>query len=99
MQPPFGGPQGQQPGGPRFLGALIPAPPPAIPTTSLPGYNPQFDAERIRKATKGFGTDETTVINTLAPLDPFQIDILARVYEQTTGRTLKKTLESELSRW
>jgi annexin A7/11 len=30
----------------------IPPPPPALPVNSLSGYNPQFDAERIRKATK-----------------------------------------------
>lgn len=65
----------------------------------MQGYNPQFDAERIRKATKGFGTDEKTIIDTLAPLDPFQIDVLARNYEQTTGRSLQKTLEKELSSW
>jgi annexin A7/11 len=65
----------------------------------LQGYNPQFDAERIRKATKGFGTDEKTIIDTLAPLDPFQVDVLARNYEQTTGRSLQKTLEKELSSW
>lgn len=77
----------------------IPAPPPAVPVTNLPGYNAQFDAERIRKATKGFGTDESTLINTLAPLDAFQIDVLARTYEQQTGRSLQKELEKELSGW
>lgn len=109
-----GGPAPGMGGGPRFLGALIPAPPPALPTTQLQGYNPQFDADRIRKATKvsqspallrvfansqGFGTDENTLINTLTPLDAFQIDILARVFEQQTGKPLKKTLEKELSSW
>lgn len=77
----------------------IPAPPPAHPVSQLPGYNPQFDAERIRKATKGFGTDEKTIIDTLAPLDPFQMDVLSRNFEQTVGRSLQKTLEKELSSW
>ncbi|ORY34884.1 hypothetical protein BCR39DRAFT_515367 [Naematelia encephala] len=85
--------------GPHFLGVPIPAPPPAVPLTNLNGYNPQFDAERIRKATKGFGTDENTLIDTLAPLDAFQFDVLSRTYEQTVGRTLQKTLEKELSSW
>ncbi|WWC65670.1 uncharacterized protein I303_108291 [Kwoniella dejecticola CBS 10117] len=85
--------------GPRFFGIPIPAPPPAVPVNNLPGYNAQFDAERIRKATKGFGTDERTIIDTLSPLDPFQMDVLSRTYEQTVGRPLKKTLEKELSGW
>lgn len=38
-----------------FLGVPIPAPPPAQPI-QLPGYNPSFDSDRVRKATKGFGT-------------------------------------------
>jgi annexin A7/11 len=38
--------------GPQYLGVPIPAPPPAAPLTQLQGYNPNFDADRIRKATK-----------------------------------------------
>ncbi|WWC93016.1 uncharacterized protein L201_007980 [Kwoniella dendrophila CBS 6074] len=85
--------------GARFLGIPIPAPSPAVPVNNLSGYNAQFDAERIRKATKGFGTDERTIVDTLSPLDPFQMEVLSRTYEQTVGRTLKKTLEKELSGW
>ncbi|RSH93498.1 hypothetical protein EHS25_007854 [Saitozyma podzolica] len=96
---PPGPPQFQGGGGPRFLGVPIPAPPPAPPISTLSGYNAQFDAERIRKATKGFGTDERTLIDTLAPLDAFQMDLLSRTYEQTVGRSLKTTLEKELSHW
>ncbi|WVN86960.1 uncharacterized protein L203_102135 [Cryptococcus depauperatus CBS 7841] len=94
-QPSFNGQQGPT----TFLGVLIPAPPPAVPISTLAGYNAQFDAERIRKATKGFGTDEKTIIDTLAPLDPFQIEVLSKTYEQTVGRSLKVTLEKELSGW
>ncbi|GMK55288.1 hypothetical protein CspeluHIS016_0203440 [Cutaneotrichosporon spelunceum] len=89
----------QSPGGPRFLGVQIPAPAPAPPLANLPNYNAQFDADRIRKATKGFGTDEDTVINTMMPLDAFQIDVLSRTYEQQTGRSLKVTIEKEMSGW
>ncbi|KAL1407457.1 Annexin C1 [Vanrija albida] len=98
----YGAPQpafNQSPGGPRFLGVQIPAPPPAPPIANLPSYNPQFDADRIRKATKGIGTDERTLIDTLVPLDAFQIDVLSRTFEQTVGRSLQKTLEKELSGW
>lgn len=45
------------------------------------------------------GTDERTLIDTLVPLDAFQIDVLSRTYEQTVGRSLQKTLEKELSGW
>ncbi|OWZ77832.1 annexin XIV [Cryptococcus neoformans Bt85] len=108
QQPPqqgFGGPQqgyGSQPQGQSpmmYLGVPIPAPPPAVPVSTLAGYDARFDAERIRKATKGFGTDERTIIDTLSPLDAFQMDVLSRTYEQTVGRSLKHTLEKELSSW
>ncbi|KAK8849498.1 hypothetical protein IAR55_004832 [Kwoniella newhampshirensis] len=102
-QTAYGAPPAPAPGsgagGAMFLGVPIPAPPPAVPVSQLAGYNPQFDAERIRKATKGFGTDERAIIDTLSPLDPFQMDVLARTYEQMVGRTLQKTLEKELSSW
>lgn len=48
---------------------------------------------------QGFGTDERTIIDTLSPLDAFQMDVLSRTYEQTVGRSLKSTLEKELSSW
>lgn len=98
-----------------YLGVPIPVPPPAVPVSTLAGYDARFDAERIRKATKvcistkgelgsltrmqGFGTDERTIIDTLSPLDAFQMDVLSRTYEQTVGRSLKTTLEKELSSW
>lgn len=61
QQPPqqgFGGPPqgyGGQPQGQgpmMYLGVPIPAPPPAVPVSTLAGYDARFDAERIRKATK-----------------------------------------------
>ncbi len=48
---------------------------------------------------QGFGTDENTIINTLAPLDALQMDVMSRTYEQMVGRSLKVTLEKELSGW
>ena len=70
----------------------MPAPPP-------PGYNPTVDVDRIRKATKGFGTDEGALIATLVPLDAFQMDALERAFKATTGKDLLKTLEKETSGW
>ncbi|WVQ79406.1 hypothetical protein IAT38_001503 [Cryptococcus sp. DSM 104549] len=92
----YGAPQGAM--GPRFLGVSIHAPPPAVPG-SVQGYNPNVDAEKIRKATKGFGTDESALISTMAPLDAKQMDVLSRAYEQMVGKSLKATLESELNSW
>lgn len=82
-----------------YLGVPIPAPPPAPPITpaSLPGYDATFDASRLRSATKGFGTDEKTLITVLTSLDAYQIDLLTRVFEGSYGKSLSKTLESELS--
>lgn len=91
-QPPHN-PTGQ----PLYLG--VPLPPENPQSGVMGGYNPQFDADRVRKATKGFGTDENVIIDTLAPLDPTQMDAISRTYEQLVGRTLAKTLEKELSGW
>ncbi len=70
----------------------MPAPPP-------PGYNPAQDVERIRKATKGFGTDEGALIATLAPLDAYQIDALRNTFKATVGKDLLQVLEKETSGW
>lgn len=50
-------------------------------------------------ALQGFGTDERSLIDTLTPLDAYQLDVLSRTYEQMVGRSLQKTLEKELSHW
>jgi len=88
-----------QGGQPFFLGVPVPHDPPSTAVGSMQGYNASFDAERIRKATKGFGTDESTLINTMSPLDAFQMDQLSRTFEQLVGKTLQRTLEKELSSW
>jgi len=48
---------------------------------------------------QGFGTDEKTLIDTLASLDAFQMDVMSRTYEQMVGRSFRVTLEKELSSW
>lgn len=65
----------------------------------LPSYSATFDVDRLRKATKGFGTDEKTLIDVLCRVDAYQVDILSRTFEQTVGKSLKKVLEKELSSW
>ncbi|KAL7413054.1 hypothetical protein BDY24DRAFT_390471 [Mrakia frigida] len=63
------------------------------------GYLPDMDTSRLRGATKGFGTDEATIISVLAPLSPLQMHSLRRAYEANVGRSLMKTLEKETRGW
>lgn len=82
-----------------YFDTPIPAPVPAPPAQPPPGYNPYGDVERIRKACKGFGTDEKAIIETLAPMDAFQINALSAAYISTTGKSLLSQLEGETSGW
>lgn len=109
-QPGYGAPQpgyGAQPGygppgggygapGLLYLGVPIPAPGQPLPPLQ---YDAKFDSERIRKATKGFGTDENTLISVMAPLDAMKMAALSRTFEQTVGKPLVRVLEKELSGW
>ncbi|EPQ29823.1 uncharacterized protein PFL1_02496 [Pseudozyma flocculosa PF-1] len=98
--PPMGAPYGAPMGGGFFyLGVPVPPPPPHMPAAPPPGYNPTADVERIRKATKGFGTDEGALIATLAPMDAMQVDAVSRAFKATTGKDLLKVLEKETSGW
>lgn len=54
-------------------------------------------AEALRKAMKGFGTDETTLIRILAHLDPLQVAAVRYTYERQIGRDLYKDVKSETS--
>ncbi|EFQ99415.1 annexin A7 [Nannizzia gypsea CBS 118893] len=91
--PPQGYPQ--QPG----YGAP-PSGPPALPS---PGYTPgqmaQGDASReadtLRKAMKGFGTDELTLIEVLAKPDPLQMALISHTFNSRHKRNLEKDIEKE----
>lgn len=48
---------------------------------------------------KGFGTDEKAIIETLAPLDAFQIDSLGHAFKATVGKSLLASIEGETSGW
>ncbi|RHZ43219.1 uncharacterized protein CDV56_100632 [Aspergillus thermomutatus] len=95
--PPQGGypPQGQ-PGYP---------PPQPMPTPPSLGYDPNQrapgnatrEAEALRKAMKGFGTDEKALINILTKPDPLQMALIRHTYTDRIGRNLEKDLKSELS--
>ncbi|KAJ5899634.1 hypothetical protein N7495_004378 [Penicillium taxi] len=91
-------PQGFPPQGPGY-GA------PPIGTPSMPslGYAPnqiapgdfRADAEALRKAMKGFGTDEKVLISVLSRLDPLQVAAVRSAYMQHIRRDLYKDVKSE----
>ena len=51
----------------------------------------------IRKACKGFGTDEDGLIAALGPLDPVKRAHVARHYEEEYGKSLPKLMDKECS--
>lgn len=53
------------------------------------------DVDALRKAMKGFGTDEKTLINVLSKKDPLQIGTIRQQYHQRLSRNLVGDLESE----
>jgi len=54
-------------------------------------------ADDLRKAMKGFGTDEKALIAVLAPLDPLQAAGVRQAFTQRHRRDLLKDIESETS--
>ena len=54
-------------------------------------------ADALRKAMKGFGTDEAVLINVLAHMGPLQIPVLKQTYHQRHHRSLEADIESEAS--
>ncbi|KAJ5652192.1 annexin ANXC3.2 [Penicillium longicatenatum] len=73
--------------------------------TQLPslGYDPHAvamgdytrEADSLRRAMKGFGTDDKTLIMVLAPLDPLQMAAVRAAYSKGHRRDLHKDIESE----
>ncbi|KAF5350342.1 hypothetical protein D9758_012797 [Tetrapyrgos nigripes] len=68
-------------------------------TTLVPGYNPNADVEKIRKVTKGFGTNEDAVISTLAPLSALHLAALGAAFKASVGESLVDILGYETSGW
>ncbi|KAF9462254.1 hypothetical protein BDZ94DRAFT_1367942 [Collybia nuda] len=83
-----------------YLGSPIPdpfAPPAQYGVQKVPGYDPISDCEAIRKATKGFGTNDSMLITTLIPLSALKMDALAECFMSRVGKKLSTVIESETS--
>ncbi|KAL2844169.1 hypothetical protein BJY01DRAFT_215223 [Aspergillus pseudoustus] len=99
--PPQGAPPPGPPGG--GYGGYPPAAP--VPAPPSLGYDPDQrasgdaskEAEALRKAMKGWGTDEAALIAVLAKPDPLQMALIRHTYTDRIGRNLEKDLKSELS--
>ncbi|KAI8593969.1 Annexin 11b [Geranomyces variabilis] len=94
-QQPYGAP-GQQPGYPAQQYGAPPAPS-FYQTASPPLTHAQLeaDANALRKAMKGFGTDEAGLIAVLCKRTPDQAPYISQAYKAHFGRELVKDLESE----
>jgi annexin A7/11 len=57
------------------------------------------DADALRAAMKGFGTDEAALIRILSKPDPLQIAMLRTTYTQRLRRNLEADIKSETSKY
>lgn len=61
-------------------------------------FDPAADAQALRKAMKGFGTDEDTIIDIVAQRSNAQRQEIRQAFKSLLGRDLMKDLKSELSK-
>ncbi|KAI8953804.1 hypothetical protein F4801DRAFT_535651 [Xylaria longipes] len=106
--PPPGPPHGQYGAPPPQQYGTQYAPPPGgggPPTQPSLGYGPPQliqwdanpDAQALRTAMKGFGTDEKTLTRVLANKDPLQVEAIKAAYNRMFSRSLEKDIKSETS--
>lgn len=62
-----------------------------------PGFSPSVDAEVIRKAIRGIGTDEKTLISILTERSNAQRQLIVKEYQAAYGKELKDDLKGDLS--
>nr|XP_057918813.1 annexin A6 isoform X1 [Doryrhamphus excisus] len=61
-------------------------------------FDPAADAQALRKAMKGFGTDEDAIIDIVAHRSNAQRQVIRQTFKSLLGRDLMKDLKSELSK-
>ncbi|XP_020495085.2 annexin A6 isoform X1 [Labrus bergylta] len=61
-------------------------------------FDPAADAQALRKAMKGFGTDEDAIIDIVAKRSNAQRQEIRQTFKSLLGRDLMKDLKSELSK-
>ncbi|KAK6349118.1 hypothetical protein TWF730_009875 [Orbilia blumenaviensis] len=96
--PPQAGYQAPPQAGPSAQTYTGPSAPPSIgfvPNQGATSYNATNDVEAIRKACKGFNTDEKTLIATIVKLDPLQIESLNQKYTADTKKQLYSLIEDK----
>src|SRR5271170_6750596 len=108
---PYGAPppQGQYPPQQNPYGGPLPPPQGSYPPQQPYGgyqppqqqyYDPSPDVAAIRKATKGFGTDENALINILARgKTAYQMEQLRKAFEAQVGKSLLHVIEKETGGW
>ncbi|KAL9618885.1 MAG: hypothetical protein Q9160_006475 [Pyrenula sp. 1 TL-2023] len=78
----------------------------AAPSYPSPGYDPNAvaqgdatrDADALRSAMKGFGTDEKALVAVLSKPDPLQMGLLRQTFSKRhSGRSLERDVEKETS--
>ncbi|PYH93364.1 Annexin [Aspergillus ellipticus CBS 707.79] len=85
-----------QPGPPGPQGPIPPSP--GYDPTYIPTGNAAAEADALRKAMKGFGTDEKILINILtSTTSPTQMSLIQQTFNQRHNRSLEKDLTSETS--
>ncbi|XP_036384775.1 annexin A4-like isoform X2 [Megalops cyprinoides] len=65
--------------------------------TEAAGFNPEEDAQKLRNAMKGAGTNEAAIIEVLAHRTIAQRQRIKETYKQTVGKELADDLKSELT--
>ncbi|XP_056424784.1 annexin A3 [Hyla sarda] len=63
----------------------------------FPGFNAGKDADAVRKAIKGLGTDEDSLISVLTQRSNSQRQLIAKEYLSACGKELKDDLKGDLS--
>ncbi|XP_075060075.1 annexin A3 [Mixophyes fleayi] len=63
----------------------------------FPGFSAGRDADAVRKAIQGLGTDEDSLTNILTQRSNAQRQLIAKGYEEACGKKLKDDLKGDLS--